>query len=266
MFKATDANGKKLLYPDMPPRSISVGVALKVMDSIFAKHGGGVANKIRKNLVAWWNYQMKIHQEYTTNPWVKVAKFPADQTVPPYTPPEKDFWKVVDSLTDPQDKAMILTYFYTAARRSELFRLDVEHIDFNRSTITLFSRKNRQGQLVGKTLPMVATLREVLSEHLAGKTSGPVFVSEQTGERFVVRQYWIRKASEKAGVKPFGYHGIRRLAASVLADRNVPMVSIQHVLRHENLATTERYVRGLADLGGSMSKLEGSYAYATKIQ
>lgn len=265
MFRAADSSGERIMSPDMLPADVTVGHALRVMDSIFRDHGGGVANKTRKNLTAWWYHEMKVHEVTTANPWTQTTRFPVDQRVQ-YTPSEDDFWKTVATLDDPQDKVMILAYFYTAARRSELFRLNVEHIDFGRSTITLFSKKNREGRLVAKTLPMVPSLRDALREHVGDRTEGPVFLNPKTEERYVVRQYWIRRASEKAGVKPFGYHAIRRLAASVLADRNVPMIAIQQVLRHENLATTERYVRGLSDLGSSMEELESSFRKNIALQ
>jgi len=50
---------------------------------------------------------------------------------------------------------------------------------------------------------------------------------------------------KRAGVKIFGLHAIRHLTASILAQADVPMVTIQRILRHKNLTTTERYIRGL---------------------
>jgi integrase len=53
---------------------------------------------------------------------------------------------------------------------------------------------------------------------------------------------------KKASVKPFGIHAIRHLTASILAQSNTPMILIREILRHKNLATTERYIRRLEDL------------------
>ena len=47
------------------------------------------------------------------------------------------------------------------------------------------------------------------------------------------------------GVKRFGFHGIRHLTASLLAERNIPLVEIQHHLRHDHLSTTEKYIHQL---------------------
>ena len=59
------------------------------------------------------------------------------------------------------------------------------------------------------------------------------------------RQHWLKKVCNEAGVKPFGFHGIRHLFASILAAQNVPLVEIQYMLRHTSLATTQRYIHRL---------------------
>ncbi|MDD2307899.1 MAG: tyrosine-type recombinase/integrase [Prolixibacteraceae bacterium] len=55
----------------------------------------------------------------------------------------------------------------------------------------------------------------------------------------------VKKICVEAGVKPFGFHGIRHLFASILAAQNVPLVEIQYMLRHTSLATTQRYIHRL---------------------
>jgi integrase len=91
----------------------------------------------------------------------------------------------------------------------------------------------------------------------------------QEGEQFVAylyRQHWLRRLCDKAGVKQFGFHGIRHLFASVLAARNVPLVEIQYMLRHDCLTTTQKYIHRLkkenrevlAALPGLQSRFEES--------
>ena len=72
----------------------------------------------------------------------------------------------------------------------------------------------------------------------------PVFIREQN-LAYQYRQHWLKRLCKKAGVKPFGFHGIRHLFASILAARNVPLVEIQYMLRHTSLATTQRYIHRL---------------------
>lgn len=51
---------------------------------------------------------------------------------------------------------------------------------------------------------------------------------------------------ERAGVKPFGFHGIGRHAASVsTGDQNFPKMETKELLRRENLSTTEKYLENI---------------------
>ena len=62
---------------------------------------------------------------------------------------------------------------------------------------------------------------------------------------------------KKAGVKPFGFHALRRYVASVLADTHkVSAKTIQRILRHKKVTTTERYIQNInQDLAGVMNLL-----------
>lgn len=63
------------------------------------------------------------------------------------------------------------------------------------------------------------------------------------------RQHWMKKLCKRAGVEPFGFHGIRHLFASILASKNVPLVEIQKMLRHGSIQTTARYIHSLQKEG-----------------
>ena len=62
---------------------------------------------------------------------------------------------------------------------------------------------------------------------------------------YLYLQNWLKKLCAKAGVDQFGFHGIRHLFASILANRNVPLVEIQKMLRHGSITTTARYIHSL---------------------
>jgi len=94
-------------------------------------------------------------------------------------------------------------------------------------------------------LPMTDELFNAMIIHRQSANFDWVFTNQENGEPFKVRQKHMRQLCRRAGVKAFGYHAIRHLTASILAQADVSMVTIQRILRHKNLTTTERYIRGL---------------------
>ncbi len=65
------------------------------------------------------------------------------------------------------------------------------------------------------------------------------------GQPFSQRRHFMRKLCKRAGVKPFGFHAIRHLTASLLAEGGKDLTLIQNVLRHQSSHTTARYLHSL---------------------
>jgi integrase len=57
----------------------------------------------------------------------------------------------------------------------------------------------------------------------------------------------MERLCERAKIKPFGFHGIRHLTASILYKKGYPLSVIQAILRHANASpnTTARYIHSL---------------------
>jgi integrase len=206
------------------------------------KRSGYAANKERKNLMAAWNWGIKYLNLPSPNPCL-TERFPENRKRR-YLPPESDFWKVYD-VTQGQDRVMILAYLHLGARRSELYRLRWEDVDFANQRVRIGTRKRWGGSLEYDCLPMTDELFNAMVVHMQEAKTEWVFPNGKNGEAFTSRQMRMHKLCELAEVKYFGLHAIRHLTASILAQEDVPMVTIQRILRHKQLTTTERYIRGL---------------------
>ncbi|MEW6594939.1 MAG: site-specific integrase [Thermodesulfobacteriota bacterium] len=196
----------------------------------------------------------------TPNPCL-VERFP-EQRQDRYVPPPEDFWKVYNAADNEPDRAMLLAYLHLAARRSELFGLRWDDVDFDERKVRLYTRKRRDGSLEYDWLPMTKELHEALHRlHQQRLTECEwVFPEPETGKPYLYRQHFMRRLCLRAGVKPFGFHAIRHLTASILAKANVSMVEIKGILRHCNLATTERYIGRLSSLRPALEVLaSGGY-------
>ena len=210
-----------------------------------ARASGNAANKDRKNLAAMWQWASRVHDEIEarSNPFTDVPRFAFDGRER-YVPPEADFWAAWEA-AGPEDQTFLLTMLHTAARRDELFRLLWSDVDFNAGTIRLGTRKTATGSMEHAHIPMTTDLRQALTAHRKqGVRSLHVF-SAPDGQPYKWRQHYMHRLCTRAGVKPFGFHAVRHLSASILARAGVPLPTIQTILRHKNATTTSRYLHSL---------------------
>ncbi|MFW5720625.1 MAG: tyrosine-type recombinase/integrase [Candidatus Dojkabacteria bacterium] len=242
----------KELGQNTPVDAISVGQAQTFLTKQFSKRSGYAVNKDRKNLAAAWTWGSRFMNGFpdSKNPFQSVPKFPEDRN-DRYVPPIEDFYKVL-AQTSGQDRVILQTFFYTAARRGEIWNLTWEDVDFTNSRIRLWTRKRLGGSREFDWIPMVDDLASVLAQW---KQDQPyrfdhVFVNlspQSVGymKPFVDRIRFMRRMCEAAGVEYFGYHAIRHLTASELYRAGHSIALIQKVLRHKNPNTTARYIRSL---------------------
>ncbi len=248
-----------LNHQDIDPYSPAVDLdshlILRHLQDQTAARSGNSANKDRKNLRAGWVWATKFLDFPSKNPFDKIDHF-SETRKERVVPSVADFLAVLDVVTVPQDKVMLLAYLFTGARREELFRLKWSDVSFNDKSIRLASRKNRSGQWFYDWLSVDSRLLIPLQEHQ--KITGCqeyVFVNMNGSadssywQPYTQRRFWLPNLCRTAGVKEFGFHGIRHLCASILAAENVPLVDIQKHLRHRNLTTTQRYIHSLSKKG-----------------
>ncbi len=239
---------------DKPVQDINPEIILSYLDQRAKDKSNHASNKDRKNLLAMWNWGQDI-LEIPSNPLLRIKRRPQERKSQ-YVPPTEDILRVL-AAAGREEKVLLDCYLLTGARRSEIFRWSwTEDINFAQGMYRLGTRKTRDGSMEYDWLPMSSEFFESLWwwwNNRKDKNSPYVFPKfycpdekrnnwkgEQRGNR------WLGKLCEKAGVQPFGFHSLRRYVASVLADTHkVSAKRIQRVLRHKNLATTERYIKHL---------------------
>lgn len=215
------------------------------------QRGPNCSNKDRKVLTTAWKWGLSFMDGFPVDkpdPFLSCPRY-AEIRVPRYIPPEEDFWRVYDAAYE-REKALLTCFLNLAARKSELLKLTWEDVDFQRNTVVLTTRKTRTGTIKRDEMPMNGDVRSTmlwLWQHREGK-SDRVFTCATKG--FEGRPYSsaahvMERLCARAGVKPFGFHAIRHLAATILAQEGKSLFAIQHALRHEKQTTTDRYLHSL---------------------
>jgi integrase len=258
------------LARDFPVENLSVTICRNFLLEQVKKRSGYAANKDRKNLATAWRWGSDNMEGWpkSVNPFLSIRKFPEERR-PRYVPPEKDFWKVYDQ-AEGQDKVMLLTFLHLAARRSEVFHMKLSDVDFVNNRVCLWTQKREGGHKEYDWLPMTSELRKALlawsEERLKQKTDDKEhmfvcldetpFCEKYFGKPFLHRQHLMERLCIKAEVKPFGFHGIRHLTASILYQKGYSLSVIQTILRHANPNTTARYIHslGLEETRGALEE------------
>jgi integrase len=270
---------------DLELNRITPYLCLNFLTKQAETRSGYAANKDRKNLVVAWDWGAKYLEGFPKmeNPFHAVDRFP-EQRLARYVPTEEDFWKVYDYAQD-QDKAMLTAFLYLAARRGEVFRMKMEDIDWKGNQIRLWTQKRKGGSMEYDWLPMAEELKNSLKEWLKIRFGlqnvrdrqhvfvcvGDSICGENYGQPYKVRQHFMKRLCKRAGVKPFGFHAIRHLTASILYRKGYSVSVIQSILRHKSPNTTARYIRSLGmdhvkvaleDIRGEVVELKNKKAAA----
>jgi len=237
---------------DMPVDEVTPRMIQDYLWKQANERSNNASNKDRKNLMAMWNWGVRV-LSLEANPVAKIGKLPHDMSLQ-YTPSPKEIERLLVVATV-EERVFLTCYLHTAARRGEVFRLTWEDVNWEREEIRLGTRKTKDGSMEYEWLPMSEQLIGSLWYWYWNRPIGDtpyIFVSTSKkparhyGQPYRERRWFMEQLCKRAGVRVFGFHALRRYAASVLAGYyGVASKTIQRILRHKNLATTERYIHSV---------------------
>jgi integrase/recombinase XerC len=153
-------------------------------------------------------------------------KFPKHRTAPKWMPL--------------RDTAVMELFYSSGLRLSELEALDVDDVDLYTESVRVFGkgRKERVCPIGAPALDAIQKYRSAANVH-----SGPLFINSRRG-RISSRSIWLilkrylRHTSIPISISP---HKLRHSFATHLLDRGADLRSVQALLGHASLSTTQIY-------------------------
>jgi integrase/recombinase XerC len=145
-----------------------------------------------------------------------------------------------------RDVAILELLYATGIRVGELCALDVDDLDRERRVVRVLG-KGRKERSVPFGRPAETALEVWLASgrpHLAVPGSGPALFLGVRGRRMdqrAVRSMVHARLSEVPGAPDLGPHGLRHTAATHLLEGGADLRSVQELLGHASLATTQIY-------------------------
>jgi integrase/recombinase XerC len=145
-----------------------------------------------------------------------------------------------------RDHAMVELLYASALRVSELVGLTMEGLDLSSHTLRVVGKGNKE-RMVPFGAPAARALQKYLDEGRQtldrGEGGSSVFLSAQ-GKKLGVRSVYQVVATllaDSPGTGPLGPHTLRHTAATHLLDGGADLRSVQELLGHASLGTTQIY-------------------------
>ncbi|HEY5706422.1 MAG TPA: site-specific tyrosine recombinase/integron integrase [Terrimicrobiaceae bacterium] len=145
-----------------------------------------------------------------------------------------------------RDEAIFELFYSSGLRLAELVRLEVRDLDPFSETVRIFGKgaKERICPVGGPALEAISRYR-----HEAGVHSGPLFINK-SHRRLSARSVWLamkkylRESGLPADLSP---HKLRHSFATHLLDNGADLRSVQSLLGHASLSTTQIYTHVTAE-------------------
>lgn len=204
---------------------------------------GGVseasANRIRTVLLAALNYGYDKMGVHDPDRWRRIKPHRG------VNKPKAEYLSAEDAiaLTDamPADfRALALGALYTGGRYGELTKMQVDHVDTQRSQVEfIFTKSGKR-----RTVPLSDEGTAHFSGLIEGLSADDMVFRKSDGDAWGKSQQLrrMRAASKKARfAKPINFHQLRHSYASLLTQSGMSLRSIQHLLGHSDQRITVQH-------------------------
>jgi integrase/recombinase XerC len=157
-----------------------------------------------------------------------------------------------DTPTSIRDVAIVELLYATGARVSEVCGLDLEDLDFHRNTIRVLGKGNKE-RMIPMGAPAVKALNIYINDarpQLANDKSAHALFLGARGKRIdqrAIRTIVYEALSALEGVERMGPHALRHSAATHLLEGGADLRTVQEILGHSSLATTQIYTHVSTD-------------------
>jgi site-specific recombinase XerD len=190
-------------------------------------------------------FEYLIDEEHVplTNP---VTRVPVRLPKPlPRCLKDNEIEKLLAVIRDPRDTAMFMLMLRSGLRVNEVARLTVDAVDYRRRQVFVYNGKGAKDRVVYVSDDALNALTAYLKKR-SSKAKGLFLVQKGplTGTQLSVRgiQKRIEYYAKKSGLAA-SCHRLRHTFATQLLNADADLATIQDLLGHEHITTTQRYCR-----------------------
>ena len=221
---------------------------IKYIKSIFYKLEPTSINHIISSIKSFYKFLVN-DQEFKNNPSLNIEVLKLSKRLPKYLTKDKmeKLLKInLNNSLDYRNKAIIEVMYATGLRVNEIVNLEIKNIDLNNMIIRTFTKGNKE-RIVPFNDEALKYLELYLNYHrevlLKKKTNNYLFLNNR-GERLTTNglRNILKRIQKINNIDDYlTPHVIRHSFATHLLENGADLRSIQELLGHENITTTEIY-------------------------
>lgn len=163
---------------------------------------------------------------------------------------EEDLNRLIDELSFGEgyevcrDRMIVVCFYETGMRLSELVGLNVADVDLSASQVKVLGKRNKE-----RIIPFAQGLRSEFENYLAERakvadgSEQALFLSSRGGRVSPSQVYRIvnKRLGEVTSIKKRSPHTLRHSFATAMLNNDAELMAVKELLGHKRLATTEIY-------------------------
>lgn len=227
----TDRQAFRVFFKALGPETNLARITSRQVDQALGKIGQEVSNtsantwfrhfKAALGVAVRWGY-------LKSNPCLGIKQLPTQEDFPRFIS-EGEFDRLLEAETDPRFRLFWKFQVYSGARRSESLGISTQDIKWPLNRINIGRTKNGKP----KFIVLTDKIREILAE--LGQDVGRLWPWQPDSVT-----HHFKATVRKVGVN-CRLHDLRHTYGSWLVMRGVPLRTVQILMGHQDIKTTERY-------------------------
>jgi len=235
-----------VLWVDVPIEQVTHKKVLSFIDHLLDKRlKPKTINCYLNSIRGFYEYLIEEEQVPITHPVKRGYSLRLSRPLPRYLRDE-DVFRLFHVINSKRDRAMFMLMLRCGLRVEEVAKLTMAALDLPRAQLFVYEGKGSKGRVVYLSNDAYNALIRYLKARLSPQAKR-VFLVEKgrfKGKPVKVRgiQHRMQHYAKKAGLK-ISCHQLRHTMATQLLNADADLVTIQDLLGHTRIKTTQRYCR-----------------------
>lgn len=177
----------------------------------------------------------------SVNPVKGIKQFPLPEQFPLFLS-EVEYKKLLETITDPELKDLVVFAVHTGMRISEILNLTWRQVNMNSCLVMLDNRTHitKNGRV--RSVPLNAVALDILKRKSDSFNGQYVFTFSSQNIKKNNLEHRFKRAILKAGLdKKLHFHSLRHTFASWLVQRGESIYIVSKLLGHRSIKTTQIY-------------------------